>query len=74
MEFQGIGKLIIIMGIALVVIGVLITLAPKIPILGKLPGDFYFKRGNSTFYFPLTTSILISLVLSLILNFLLRGK
>ena len=74
MEFQGIGKLIIIMGIALVVIGVLITLAPKIPILGKLPGDFYFKRGNSTFYFPLATSILISLVLSLILNFLLRGK
>jgi hypothetical protein len=52
MEFQGLGRLIIILGISLVVIGLLITFAPKIPLLGKLPGDFYFKRGNASFYFP----------------------
>lgn len=74
MELQGIGKLIIIMGIALVVIGLLITFAPKIPIIGKLPGDFYFKRGNASFYFPLASSILISVILSIILSIVFRGK
>ncbi len=74
MEFHGIGKLVIIMGIALVALGLFITFAPKIPIIGKLPGDFYFKRGNASFYFPLASSILISVILSIILSFLFRGK
>lgn len=74
MEFRGIGKLIIIMGIALVVIGLLITFAPRIPLLGKLPGDFYFKRGNASFYFPLASSILISVILSIILSLFFRGR
>ena len=74
MEMQGLGKLIIIAGVFLVVIGLLITLAPKIPIIGKLPGDFYFKRGDTSFYFPLASSILVSIILSLVLNFILRGK
>ena len=52
MEFQGFGKLIIILGISLVALGLLITFAPRIPLIGKLPGDFYFKRGNASFYFP----------------------
>ena len=74
MEMQGLGRLIIIAGVFLVVIGLLITLAPKIPIIGKLPGDFYFKRGDTSFYFPLASSILVSIILSLVLNFILRGK
>lgn len=74
MELHGIGKLIIIVGIALVVIGLIITFAPKIPIIGKLPGDFYFKRGNASFYFPLASSILISVILSIILSIVFRGK
>lgn len=74
MEFHGLGRIIIVLGVFLVVIGVLIIFAPKLPLIGKLPGDFYFKRGNSTFYFPLATSIIISIILSLILNFVLRGK
>ena len=74
MEFQGIGKLIIIMGIALVAIGLLITFAPRIPLIGKLPGDFYFKRGDASFYFPLASSILVSVVLSMILSIVFRGK
>jgi len=74
MEFQGIGKLIMIAGIALVALGLLITFAPKIPVIGKLPGDFYFKRGNASFYFPLASSILISVILSIILSIVFRGK
>ena len=74
MDLHGLGKITLIAGIFLSVIGILLVLSPKIPFIGKLPGDFYFRRGDSTFYFPLATSILISIILSLILNFVLRGK
>ena len=47
-------------------------LAPKIPFLGKLPGDLVFKRGESTFYFPLATSLAISIVVSIALSVLLK--
>ena len=60
------GKLLLILGILFVVIGLLLMLGPKIPLLGKLPGDFIVRRGNFTFYFPLATSILLSIVLTLI--------
>ncbi len=74
MEIQHFGKLIIIFGIFLIVIGVLITLAPKIPYIGRLPGDIYIKRNNLTIYFPIVSSILISIALTLILNLTLRRK
>jgi hypothetical protein len=61
------GKLLIIIGSVLVVIGLVITYSDKISFLGKLPGDFSIERENFKFYFPLTTSILISLLISLIL-------
>jgi len=60
------GKMLLILGILFVVIGLLLMLGPKIPLLGKLPGDFMVRRGNFTFYFPLATSILLSIVLTLI--------
>ena len=60
------GKLLLILGILFVVIGLLLMLGPKIPFLGKLPGDFVVRRGNFTLYFPLATSILLSIVLTLI--------
>jgi hypothetical protein len=63
----GLDKALIIAGLIIAAIGVILTLAGKIPWLGRLPGDIYIKRENFTFYFPLATSILISLVLSLIL-------
>ncbi|HSE83742.1 MAG TPA: DUF2905 domain-containing protein [Thermodesulfobacteriota bacterium] len=66
---QPLGKVIIILGIFLVVIGVIIVLAPKIPYIGRLPGDIYIKRDNFVFYFPIVSSILVSLILSLILYF-----
>ncbi|HHD11899.1 MAG TPA: DUF2905 domain-containing protein [Deltaproteobacteria bacterium] len=65
--FYPMGKILIVLGLVLVGIGLLITLAPKIPYLGRLPGDIYYKRDNFVFYFPLGTSILISIILSLLL-------
>jgi len=62
----GLGKSLIILGIIIAAIGIIITFAGKIPWLGRLPGDLYIKRENFTFYFPLTTCILLSIILSLI--------
>jgi len=66
------GKTLIIIGIIIVIIGLFITYGPKVPYLGKLPGDIYYKKDNFVFYFPLATSIIISIVLSLILYFFTR--
>ncbi len=60
-------KVLIIVGILLAVIGGLLLVAPKLPWLGKLPGDFTYRGERFTCYFPLATSILLSVVLSLIL-------
>ncbi len=64
---NGLGKTLIILGFLVVLLGVVITLAGKLPWLGRLPGDIYVKRDRYTFYFPLATSILLSLLLSFIL-------
>ena len=63
----GLGKSLIIFGLIIAAVGVVLTFAGKIPWLGRLPGDIYVKRDNFTFYFPLATSILVSVILSLIL-------
>ncbi len=60
-------KILIIIGIVLVAAGVLMLFAHKLPLLGKLPGDLIIRKDNFTFYFPLATSIIISIVISLIL-------
>ncbi|MCJ7663750.1 MAG: DUF2905 domain-containing protein [Desulfobacterales bacterium] len=66
--FGSIGKILIIFGTALVVIGLILILGDKIPWIGRLPGDIYIKRDKFTFYFPLMTSIIISLLLTLIFS------
>jgi hypothetical protein len=66
MAVNDIGKLLILFGVILVILGATLILAGKIPWLGKLPGDIYIQRRNFTFFFPLTTSILLSVVLSLL--------
>ncbi len=70
-QFSMLGKFLVIAGIVLVGLGVLLLILPKIPFLGRLPGDIVIRRENFTFYFPLGTSILLSIVLS-ILFYLLR--
>lgn len=66
--FSQIGKLLMIVGFVILLLGLLISFFPKFPYLGKLPGDIYLKKDNFTLYMPLGTSIVISLVLTLILN------
>ena len=61
-----IGRALVILGLVLVVVGVLVSLATKVPWLGRLPGDIHVQRGNWSFYFPLATSLLLSVVLSLL--------
>jgi len=61
------GKGLVVLGLILVAVGALLLLANKLPFIGKLPGDILFKRGNFTFYSPLATGIVLSLLVSLIL-------
>ncbi len=70
--FDSMAKMLIVMGIILIVVGGLFLLAPKLPFVGRLPGDIAVRRGNWSFYFPLTTSILLSLLLTLL--FILFGR
>lgn len=66
---QDLGKILIVIGALILVIGVVLTFYGKIPFLGKLPGDIKIERENFTFYFPIVTSILLSIILSLIFYF-----
>lgn len=67
-----IGKLLVAFGIAFIFVGILFQLAGKFPGIGRLPGDIYIRKGPVTFYFPVVTSLIISLVLSLIISFFWR--
>jgi hypothetical protein len=69
------GRLLLMLGIALVVIGGIVMLLGRTGLpLGRLPGDFLYRGKNTTFYFPLASSILISIVLSIILFLIGRMK
>ncbi len=68
----GLGKTLIYLGILLVVVGLVVSLGGKISWLGHLPGDIYIRRERFTFYFPLTTCILISAIITLVLYFFRR--
>ena len=64
--FSLMGKMLIIMGIFLVIIGILMHTGLKIPWIGRLPGDISIQRENFSFYFPLTSCIIISIILTLL--------
>lgn len=66
---QDLGKTIMIIGGVLLVIGAALYFQKSIPFLGKLPGDILIKKENFTFYFPLATSLLLSLLLTLFFYF-----
>ena len=67
MKMMSIGKTLIVLGVVLVGVGLLVTFFDKIPFLGKLPGDIHIKRDNFQFYFPIATSVVLSLLFTLIL-------
>lgn len=67
-ESMGLGRLLITAGLLLIAAGVVVLLLGRLPIrLGRLPGDIYIQGRNSTFYFPIVTCLLISVVLSLVM-------
>jgi hypothetical protein len=74
MDFPGFGKILLTVGLVLAGVGLLFMLVGKGPLswIGRLPGDFYFKGERFSFYFPLATGLLISVVLTLILWFVNR--
>ena len=68
MMFDSMARMLIILGVVLALVGGLFLLVGKIPFLGRLPGDLVLRREHWSLYFPLTTSILISLVLTLLFS------
>lgn len=67
--FESFGKLLIVFGLILAAVGGLLLLVGKVPFIGRLPGDIYIQRRGFTFYFPLATSILLSILLTLLFSF-----
>lgn len=65
---QDLGRPLIVVGAVLMVAGLLLTFGPRIPFLGRLPGDIVWRRGNTTVYFPIVTCIVVSLLLTLLFS------
>ena len=61
------GRMLIVLGLVIVLVGVLLLVVGRVPWLGRLPGDIHVQRGNWTFFFPLGTSLVLSLLLTLVL-------
>jgi len=66
------GKTLVIVGLFVATLGALLWASASLPWVGKLPGDFHIRRGNFTFYFPLATGILLSLIISAVFALLRR--
>lgn len=71
-EFSSIAKMLIGLGSMIILLGLFLLLISKVSGIGKLPGDIFIRKGNFTFYFPLATSIILSLILTFVLNLLSR--
>ncbi len=69
---KSIAVLLLVFGLLLFITGLALLFADKIPWLGNLPGDFHFKGKNTQFYFPLMSCIIISLILTIVLNIIFR--
>ncbi len=67
MDLHPIARMLIVTGLLLAAVGVLLLVVKQVPFLGRLPGDILIQRKHFTFYFPVATCILLSLVLTLVL-------
>lgn len=68
--FQPLGKILIIIGLFIIILGILFLFAGRIPWIGRLPGDIVIERRNINIYIPITTSIILSILLTIIFWFL----
>lgn len=73
-SLESIGKMLVFLGLFIILFGLIFMLAGKIPFLGKLPGDIAIHTKKVHFYFPLATSLIISLLLTILVNIFLRHK
>lgn len=67
-----IGRTLVIFGVVIVVVGLVLMFADRIPFVGRLPGDIMIRRKNFTFYFPVVTMIIVSILLTILLNLFTR--
>ncbi|HUP55759.1 MAG TPA: DUF2905 domain-containing protein [Methylomirabilota bacterium] len=70
--FEGVGRLLLIGGVILAVLGIIVIAAPNLPFIGRLPGDIRFESENVRVYLPLGTMVVVSVILTLLLNLLNR--
>jgi hypothetical protein len=68
---EGIGKILLIVGGIIVILGLILIFRQHIPFLGKLPGDIFVKRDGFSFYFPIVTFLVLSLLITIIVNVIL---
>lgn len=70
--WESAGKIFLVLGALLALLGGLMILGGKLFGLGRLPGDIFFQKGNFSFYFPLVTCIILSILLTIVLNLIRR--
>lgn len=71
-EWSQLGRFLVIGGVVMVIAGLAVVLGARVPFLGRLPGDLTFHRGNWTVSAPLATSLLLSVILTIVLNIAVR--
>jgi hypothetical protein len=69
---EGLGKILLIVGGIIVVLGLLLVFSEHIPFLGKLPGDLFIKKDGFSFYFPIVTLLILSILITIIVNVVLH--
>ena len=71
---EPIGRVLVVIGVFITVLGAVMLLTPRVPFLGHLPGDIVIHRENLTIYIPITTMLIVSVVLSVVLSVIGRGR
>jgi uncharacterized membrane protein (DUF106 family) len=69
---EGIGKILLIVGGIIVILGLILIFSQHIPFLGKLPGDIFVKKEGFSFYFPIVTLLILSILVTIIVNIILH--
>lgn len=70
--FEPVGKFLILIGVFITVLGLFLAFWSRIPFLGKLPGDIFVQKGNFQFFFPIVTCLVISGLLTILINSIMR--
>jgi Protein of unknown function (DUF2905) len=70
-DLSSFGKLLLLFAVVIGIVGLLLIIMGNVPFLGKLPGDLVIRRGGSTFFFPIVTCIILSIVLTVLINLVL---